>query len=179
MPPLLCRGQGCSFIRTPPHPAPTEAVSVSECVRPSVKAGHCVCLWLSLHEAVCVRLSPRASVRLSLWASAPPLRVSRSRLSPRVCPSVGVCHWSPSGPRGLWVWAPREGEGGEVAAREAGRGGGGDSGRGRAGAPCGPEGVCAGGRRRRLSESAQPAPGNIGRLQLPARPGPARLGRLR
>lgn len=41
-----------------------------------------------------------------------------------------------------------------------------------------PGGVCAGGRRR-LSLSAQPAPGNIGRLQLPARPNPARLSRLR
>lgn len=56
---------------------------------------------------------------------------------------------------------------------------GGGEGRGRrqwaeAGARCGREGVCAGGRRRRLSESAHPARGNVRRLQLLARPGPAR-----
>lgn len=139
----------------------TALVSGCHCMRPSI----CMCL------------SWRASVCLSLWVSAPPLRVFRSCLSLRVYPSVGVCHRRPSGPRGLWVWAPREGgrgRGGQPG--EAGRGEGGDCGRGRAGAPSGPEGVCAGGRRRRLSESAQPALGNIGRLQLPARPGPARLG---
>ena len=54
-PPLRCRGQGCSFIRPP---APT-CPSVS--VRPSVSVGHCVCLRLSLQEAVHTCLSPRAS----------------------------------------------------------------------------------------------------------------------
>lgn len=165
MPTLRFRGQGCSFIRPP---APTEAVAVSKCVRPSVNVGHCVCGSHCMRPSIGVCLSSRDS----LCRCGCLLR--RCESFGRVCPSVGVYHWRPSGPRVLWVSVPREG-GEEVAAR------GGGEGRGRrqwaeAGAPCGPEGVCAGGRRRWLSESAKPARGNVRCLQLPARPGPARLG---
>lgn len=50
-PSRLCRGQESSLIR---HPAPTEAVSASECVRPSVNVGRCVCSCYCMRLSVCV-----------------------------------------------------------------------------------------------------------------------------
>lgn len=167
MPTLQFRDQGCSFIRPP---APTQAVAVSKCVRPSVNVGHCVCGSHCMRPSIDVCLSSRDSlcVAVGVCSTAASLSVVSVRLSASV---TGVR----LGPRfSLWVSVPREG-GEEVAAQ------GGREGRRRrqwaeAGAPCGLEGVCAGGRRRRLSESAQPARVNVRRLQLPARPGPAASG---
>lgn len=172
MPPLLCRGQGYSFIRPP---ARTEAVIVSDCVRPSVNVG----LRLSGAVTACDCPSARLSPRL-LFVCHCGCLLRRCGSFGRVTMYLSVCRrLSLESVRAPGVSGSRlrgRGREGRWQPGEAGRGGGGDSGRGRgrAGAPCGPEGVCAGGRRRRLSESAQPAPGNIGRLQLPARPGPAR-----
>lgn len=147
---------------------------MSECVRPYVNVGLCVCGGYCRKPSVCVVclqgilsiyhcgclpcrcgsfvcVCHRVSVRLSASVTGIRLgsRVSRSRLLGR--------------------------ETVEVAARGGGEGWGRRQWEG-AGAPCGPEWVCAGGRRRRLSDSAQPALGNLGRLQPPARHGAARPG---
>lgn len=148
-------------------PAPNQAVAhrVREC--PSVAARHCVCLWLSLQEAaVCARLSGgllRAGRGGRLLRHG---RVSRSCLPPRVRPSVGGCHGRPSGPPGLRVSAPREGE--EAAAAP-----GGGEGRGRrqwAGARCGAGGGVCGG-----PEAAAGRVGSAcaGEQRPPPAPGPA------
>lgn len=158
--------------------APSPAFS--KCVRPSVSVGHCVCLRLSLQEAVRTCLSPRASsVRLPVPVGVCSAAEALSVVSVSAClSSVVVCHWSPSEPRGLWVWARREGEGGEVAA------GGGGEGRGRrqgagAGAGGGAErpggGVCGG------PEAAAVRVGSAcaGEHRPPPAPGVARPGPAR
>lgn len=170
-------------------PASSETVGVSKCVRPSVKVGPCVCLCLSLHEVVRLRVSVSTgfcpsvchvgvcSAAAGLWVASVTARLS----------SVGVWHWSASGPRGLRVSAPREGERGEVAAR------GSREGRGRrqwagagggavqpAGGVCGgPEAAavrvgsaCAGEHRPPPAPgAARPGPAWPPQVSLPPRPG--------
>lgn len=121
-----------------------------------------------------VCLSRQASVRLSRGCL-----LRRCGSSGRACHGVSVRLWATVtgvrlGPPGPRVLAQGEGEGGEVAAQGSGEGRGRRQWAGAGGGAVRPRGVCAGGRRRRLPESAQPAPGNIGRLLLPARPGRAR-----
>lgn len=107
-----------------------------------------------------------------------PLRHRRafgSRLSPRVCASVGGCHRRPSAPQGLRVSARRDGGrgGAEVAAP------GGGEWRGRrqwAGARCGPEGCvrgAGGGCQSRLSLAGEQRPPQV---SLPPRSGPPPRG---
>ncbi|KAF6357065.1 hypothetical protein mRhiFer1_009996 [Rhinolophus ferrumequinum] len=150
--------RGCHCVRVCPCVNVGRCLCGGYCRRPSVcvvclrgilSVYHCGCLPCRCGSFVCV--CHRVSVRLSTSVTGIRLgsRVARSRLLGR--------------------------DRVEVAAQ------GGGEGRGRrqwegAGAPCGPEWVCAGGRRRRLSDSAQPAPGNLGRLQPPARHGAARPG---
>lgn len=108
-----------------------------------------------------------------------------SVVSPCVCPSVGVCHWNPSGPRGLRVSAPREGEGGQVAARGGGEGrgrrqwagaGAGGGGRGRRAARRGcVRGAGGGGCQSRLSLRRGTSAASSSR-RGPARPGSAASG---
>lgn len=127
---------------------------------------------------MCVCLVPRSSVRLGITVDVYSTAACPGVVPVTACLSVcrGLSLESVCAPGSLGLGS--EGGRGEVAAP------GGGEGRGRrqwAGAGAGggaerPGGVCAGGRRRRLSESAQPAPGNIGRLQLLARRGPARPG---
>lgn len=155
------------------YPAPSPHRGC-HCVRVCPSVGECqsLRLWRLLKETIGLRcLSPGNSVHLSLWVSALPLRFFRLCLSPRVCPSVTGIRLGSRVSRSRLL--------GRETVEVASRGGG--EGRGRrqwegAGAPCGPEWVCAGGRRRRLSDSAQPALGNLGRLQPPARHGAARPG---
>ncbi|KAF0882900.1 ACES Acetylcholinesterase, partial [Crocuta crocuta] len=83
----------------------------------SVTVWSCHCMRLSV--CVCLRsFCPSVTVRVCSPAAG------LSVVSPCVCPSVGVCHWRPSGPRGLRVSASREREGGE-AVDEEGQGGAG------------------------------------------------------
>lgn len=139
--------------------------------------------------SVCASVSA-ASVRLSLWVSAPPLRVFRSchHVSDRLSASVTGVR---PGPRGVWVSAPREGEGGEVAARGggegrgrrqwAGAGAGGGAVRPGGGVCGGPEAAavrvgsaCAGKHRPPPAPgAARPGPARPPQVSLPPRPGPS------
>lgn len=175
-PPLRCRGQGCSFIRPP---APT-CPSVS--VRPSVSVGHCVCLRLSLQEAVHTCLSPRASsvplpVPVGVCSAAEALAVVSVSACLSVCRRLSLeSVWAP-GSLGLGSEGGR-GRGGGSRGRRGGAGaetrGGGGRGRRAARRGC-VRGAGGGGCQSRLSLRRGTSAASSSR-RGPARPGPAASG---
>nr|XP_011765727.1 acetylcholinesterase isoform X1 [Macaca nemestrina] len=84
-------------------PASSETIRVSKCVRPSVKVGACVCLCLSLHEVVRLRVSVSTgfcpsvchvgvcSAAAGLWVASVTARLS----------SVGVWRWNTACPAAM------------------------------------------------------------------------------